>query len=75
MMTKTWLSKIHHDRERKLKFNMNLLVKDNMSRNMLSMRIKGGEHLNFLSEHSIKSKKRLQKLKSNWTSSLLSNFE
>ena len=64
-MTKTWISKMHHDRGRKLKFNMNLLVKDNLSRNILAMRIKGGEPLNFLSEHGIKSKKWLQELKSN----------
>ena len=36
---------------------MNLLVKDNLRRNVPSMRIKGGEPLNFLSEHSIKSEK------------------
>ena len=40
-----------------IKVNMNLLVKDNLSRNMLSMRIKKEEPLNFLSEHSIKSEK------------------
>ena len=57
---------------RAIKVNMNLLVKDNLSRNVFSMRIKGGEPINFLSELSVKSKKRLQELKSN---SLSSNFE
>ena len=47
-----------------IKVNMNLLVKDNsskdnLSRNMLLMRIKGGEPLNFLSEPMIKNEKGL----------------
>ena len=58
-----------------IKVNMNILVKDNLSRNMLSMRIKGEEPLNFLSEPLIKNEKSLQELKSNLTSSLSSNFE
>ena len=48
-----------------IKVNMNLLVKDNLSRNMLSMKIKVEEPLNFLSEPLIKNGKRLQELKSN----------
>ena len=47
-----------------IKVNMILLVKDNLNRNMLSMRIKRKKSLNFLSEPLIKNGKRLQELKS-----------
>ena len=50
---------------RAIKVNMNLLVKDNLSRNVLSIRIKREEPFNFLSEPLIKNEKRLQELKSN----------
>ena len=66
---------MHHDRGA-IKVNMNLLFKDYLSTIVLSIRIKGGEPLNFLSEPMIKNGKGLQKLNSNLNiSSLSSNFE
>ena len=52
--------------EEQFKAIMKLLFKDNLRRNMLTMRIKGGVPLNFKSELNIKNKKWLQELKSNW---------
>ena len=40
-----------------IKVIMNFLLKNNLSKNVLSMRIKGGEPLTFLSELSIKGEK------------------